>query len=62
LSQVLPLGATIAVFSAIASGIMILMLFLLPETRGRSLESLEAGALGATDAPRMALDPRPTTR
>ena len=60
-SQVLPLGATIAVFSAIASGIMIVMLFLLPETRGRSLESLEAGVLGATAIPRMALDPRPTT-
>ena len=41
-SQVLPLGATIAVFSAVASGIMILMLMLLPETRGRSLASLEA--------------------
>jgi hypothetical protein len=41
---------------------MIAMLFLLPETRGRSLESLEAGALGATSAPRMALDAQPTTR
>ncbi|HEY1259944.1 MAG TPA: MFS transporter [Stellaceae bacterium] len=40
-SQVLPLGATIAVFSAVASGIMIVMLLLLPETRGRSLASLE---------------------
>jgi len=33
LRQVLPLGATIAVFSAVASSIMIVMLFLLPETR-----------------------------
>jgi MFS family permease len=41
-SQGLPLGATIAVFSAVASGIMILMLMLLPETRGRTLASLEA--------------------
>ena len=41
-SQALPLGATIAVFSAVASGIMIVMLMLLPETRGRSLASLEA--------------------
>ena len=41
-SQVLPLGATIAVFSAVASGIMILMLMILPETRGRTLASLEA--------------------
>ena len=56
-SQVLPLGATIAVFSAVASGIMIVMLMLLPETRGRSLESLEAGALSEPSAPQMALDP-----
>jgi len=41
-SQTLPLGTTIAVFSAVASGIMIVMLMLLPETRGRSLASLEA--------------------
>jgi len=62
LSQILPLGATIAVFSAIASGIMMLMLFLLPETRGRSLESLEAGTLGVTGAPQPALEAQPTTR
>jgi MFS family permease len=61
LSQVMSLGTTIAVFSAIASGIMIVMLFLLPETRGRSLESLEAGAFGAAAFPRMTLEPRPTT-
>lgn len=41
-SQGLPLGATIAVFSALASGLMIVMLLTLPETRGRSLASLEA--------------------
>jgi hypothetical protein len=40
---------------------MIVMLFLLPETRGRSLESLEADTLGTAGAPQMALDPRPTT-
>jgi len=40
-SQGLPLGATIAVFSALASGLMIVMLLMLPETRGRSLASLE---------------------
>jgi len=39
-----PLGATIAVASAFASGLMIVMLLLLPETRGRTLQSLEAGA------------------
>jgi sugar phosphate permease len=61
LSQTMSLGATIAVFSAIASGIMIVMLFLLPETRGRSLESLEAGRFGATAVPRMTLEPRTTT-
>jgi len=41
LSQTLPLGATIALFSAFASGLMVVMLLLLPETRGRSLASLE---------------------
>jgi sugar phosphate permease len=40
-SQNLPLGATIALFSAFASAIMVVMLLLLPETRGRSLTSLE---------------------
>ncbi len=40
-SQVLPLGAAIAMFSALASGLMIVMLMMLPETRGRSLASLE---------------------
>jgi MFS family permease len=40
-SQGLPLGGTIAVFSALASGLMIVMLLMLPETRGRSLASLE---------------------
>src|ERR1700758_1788124 len=43
-SQSLPLGTTIALFSAFASGIMIVMLLLLPETRGRSLTSLDEGA------------------
>src|SRR5260370_16470212 len=41
-SQSLPLGATIAVCSAFASGIMVVMLLLLPETHGRSLQTLEA--------------------
>ena len=40
---------------------MIVMLFLLPETRGRSLESLEARTFGATAVSRMTLEPRPTT-
>jgi len=41
LSQVVPLGTAIAICSASAFGLMILMLLLLPETRGRSLASLE---------------------
>src|SRR4029077_4939054 len=42
----LPLGATIAIFSSIASGMIIVMLLLLllPETRGRTLDSLEGAA------------------
>ena len=40
-SQVLPLGATIAIASALASGLMIVMLMLLPETRGRRLDALD---------------------
>jgi hypothetical protein len=47
LSEGLPLGVAIAVFSAAAFGIMIIMLMLLPETRGRSLASLEAGSVPA---------------
>jgi sugar phosphate permease len=47
LSETMPLGPAIAVFSAIAFGLMIVMLFLLPETKGRSLDSLETGV----DAP-----------
>jgi MFS family permease len=50
LSQVLPLGATIAVFSAVASGIMIIALMLLPETRGRNLAGLEPGLAQAPSA------------
>ncbi len=39
------LGAAIGILSASAFGLMVVMLFLLPETRGRSLESLEPGAI-----------------
>jgi MFS family permease len=45
-SQTVPLGTTIAIFSAIASGLMIVMLMLLPETRGRELASLETVPAG----------------
>jgi len=47
LSESMPLGVAIAVFSVIAFGLMIVMLLLLPETRGRSLDALDA----ATQAP-----------
>jgi MFS family permease len=50
MSQILPLGLSIAVLSALASGIMIVMLMLLPETRGRSLASLEAEPGAASPA------------
>jgi hypothetical protein len=50
MSQALPLGVSIAVFSALASGIKIVMLMRLPETRGRSLTSLELEAAAASPA------------
>lgn len=40
----LGLGMAIAVFSIVAYGLMIIALFMLPETRGRSLASLESTA------------------
>jgi MFS family permease len=61
LSDTMSLGAAIVVFSSLASGIMIVTLLMLPETRGRSLESLEIGTASSAGA-RMALDPQPTTR
>jgi MFS family permease len=48
-SQSLDLGVTIALFSAVASGIMIVMLLLLPETRGRSLAELDGAPAAAND-------------
>jgi MFS family permease len=42
-SESVGLGTTIALFSAVASGLMILMLLMLPETRGRSLAELDGG-------------------
>ena len=43
-SQSVDLGVTIAVFSAVASLLMIVTLLRLPETRGRSLAALDTGA------------------
>ena len=45
LSQVQSLGISIAICSATAFGLMIVML-LLPETHGRSLATLETAAAG----------------
>ena len=47
LSETMPLGPAIAVFSVIAFGLMIVMLLMLPETRGRSLDTLETAADGS---------------
>ncbi|HSZ92812.1 MAG TPA: MFS transporter, partial [Acetobacteraceae bacterium] len=44
LSLRLGLGPAIAIFSVVAYGLMIVALLLLPETRGRSLLSLEGTA------------------
>jgi MFS family permease len=44
-SVVMPLGTAIALFSTLAHTLMIVMLLLLPETRGRAIASLEADAL-----------------
>jgi MFS family permease len=49
-SQSLDLGTTIALFSAVASGLMIVMLMLLPETRGRSLAELDGGTAAIISA------------
>ena len=40
-TAVMPLGTAIALFSTLAHGLMIVMLLLLPETRGRTIASLE---------------------
>src|SRR5580704_11588890 len=49
-SQSFDLGTTIALFSAVASGLMILMLLMLPETRGRSLAELDGSVAGIISA------------
>ena len=49
-SQSFSLGASIAVLSTFACGLTIVMLMLLPETRGRSLASLEAEPVSAGTA------------
>jgi len=44
-------GTAIALFSTLAHGLMIIMLLLLPETRGRVIASLEQEAPGAMAYP-----------
>jgi MFS family permease len=43
-AEYMPLGSAIVLFAVLASGLMILMLLLLPETRGRGLAAAEAAA------------------
>jgi sugar phosphate permease len=44
------LGTSIGILSAVAFGLMIIMLVLLPETRGRSLGSLESAPVSTRGA------------
>jgi predicted MFS family arabinose efflux permease len=50
-TAVMPLGSAIALFSTLAHALMIGMLLLLPETRGRAIASLEPEAPGAAAFP-----------
>jgi uncharacterized membrane protein len=50
-TAVMPLGSAIALFSTLAHALMIVMLLLLPETRGRAIASLEPEAPGAAAYP-----------
>ncbi|HJU20546.1 MAG TPA: MFS transporter [Stellaceae bacterium] len=50
-TAVMPLGTAIALFSTVAHALMIVMLLLLPETRGRAIASLEPAAPGAAAYP-----------
>jgi hypothetical protein len=47
----MPLGTAIALFSTLAHVLMIMMLLLLPETRGRVIASLEPEAPGGAAYP-----------
>jgi hypothetical protein len=47
-AQVMPLGTAIALFCTLASGLMLVMLLLLPETRGRAVAGPQP-ALGAAN-------------
>ena len=51
-TAVMPLGTAIAVFSTLAHALIIVMLVLLPKTRGRAIASPEPEAAGAESFPR----------
>jgi MFS family permease len=48
-TQIMPLGTAIALFCTLASGLMIVMLLLLPETRGREIANLQS-AMGTANS------------
>ena len=50
-TAVMPLGSAIALFSTLAHALMIVMLLLLPETRGRTIASLDPEASGGAAYP-----------
>jgi MFS family permease len=50
-TAVMPLGTAIALFSTLAHALMLVMLLVLPETRGRAIASLEPEAPGAAMYP-----------
>jgi hypothetical protein len=50
-TAVMPLGTAIAVFSTLAHALIIVMLVLLPKTRGRAIASPEPEAAGAVPYP-----------
>ena len=50
-TAIMPLGTAIAMFSTLAHALMIVMLLLLPETRGRAIASLDAEAANAPAYP-----------
>jgi hypothetical protein len=47
----MPLGTAIALFSTLAHALMLVMLLLLPETRGRAIANLEPEIPGPASFP-----------
>jgi hypothetical protein len=45
----MPLGTAVALFSTIASVLMLVMLLMLPETHGRAIANLETGPAPAAE-------------